>query len=182
MRADEVGFGNERAVVEGPFHTSVLLMKQRDDESLDPINIRSNRRRISLMHWGERCTSLDVRAPFAHHLRRRRHESCSTVSPTQARNVRRDNLDMRRPVWVSAVAAPSAHEVLICVRINLQAPAPSTPVTAPARWRGDSTPSTRRWRSQDNGLTGSSRRSSSAPSTASSASTTCARRGGPNVK
>ena len=43
-------------------------------------------------------------------------------SPTQARNVRRDNLDMRRPVWVSAVAAPSAHEVLICVRIKLQAP------------------------------------------------------------
>ena len=46
----------------------------------------------------------------------------STVSHTQARNVRRDNLDMRRPVWVSAVAAPSAHEVLICVRIKLQAP------------------------------------------------------------
>ncbi len=45
-----------------------------------------------------------------------------TWSCTQARNVRRDNLDMRRPVWVSAVAAPSAHEVLICVRINLQAP------------------------------------------------------------
>ena len=45
-----------------------------------------------------------------------------TVSHTQARNVRRDNLDMRRPVWVSAVAAPSAHEVLICVRIKLQAP------------------------------------------------------------
>ena len=43
-------------------------------------------------------------------------------SRTQARNVRRDNLDMRRPVWVSAVAAPSAHEVLICVRIKLQAP------------------------------------------------------------
>ena len=41
---------------------------------------------------------------------------------TQARNVRRDNLDMRRPVWVSAVAAPSAHEVLVCVRIKLQAP------------------------------------------------------------
>ena len=117
-----MGLGNERAVVEGPFHTSVLLMKQRDDESLDPINIRSNRRRISLMHWGERCTSLDVRAPFLYHLRRRRHESCSTVSHTQARNVRRDNLDMRRPVWVSAVAAPSAHEVLVCVRIKLQAP------------------------------------------------------------
>ena len=48
--------------------------------------------------------------------------SCATVSHTQARNVRRDNLDMRRPVWVSAVAAPSAHEVLICVRIKLQAP------------------------------------------------------------
>ena len=43
-------------------------------------------------------------------------------SRTQARNVRRDNLDMRRPVWVSAVAAPSAHEVLVCVRIKLQAP------------------------------------------------------------
>ena len=48
--------------------------------------------------------------------------SCATVSHTQARNVRRDNLDMRRPVWVSAVAAPSAHEVLVCVRIKLQAP------------------------------------------------------------
>ena len=85
MRINEVGLGNERAVVEGPFHTSVLLMKQRDDESLDPINIRSNRRRISLMHWGERCTSLDVRAPpFAHHLRRRPYESCSTVSHTGA--------------------------------------------------------------------------------------------------
>ena len=57
-----------------------------------------------------------------HYRRRRRHESCSTVSHTQARNVRRDNLDMRRPVWVSAVAAPSAHEVLVCVRIKLQAP------------------------------------------------------------
>ena len=32
---------------------------------------------------------------------------------TQARNVRRDNLDMRRPVWVSAVAAPSAHEAVV---------------------------------------------------------------------
>ena len=50
------------------------------------------------------------------------HEISMTVSRTQARNVRRDNLDMRRPVWVSAIAAPSAHEVLVCVRIKLQAP------------------------------------------------------------
>ena len=50
------------------------------------------------------------------------HALAARRSPTQARNVRRDNLDMRRPVWVSAVAAPSAHEVLVCVRIKLQAP------------------------------------------------------------
>ena len=59
---------------------------------------------------------------LSRYLRRRRHESSIIVSHTQARNVRRDNLDMRRPVWVSAIAAPSAHEVPVCVRIKLQAP------------------------------------------------------------
>ena len=65
---------------------------------------------------------MSERRLLSHNVSHAHESSTMTWSCAQARNVRRDNLDMRRPVWVSAVAAPSAHEVLICVRIKLQAP------------------------------------------------------------